>query len=184
MGLLGRRSLDRAVHLSKFSWLLERLPAGFVPVICTANASYTREVFEKIGPFKGDLFIGDAVLSWSACAAGITPWFAPNALVEHYHDGSLWEYLNEFTARGKECGLARIDFEGWSRGHALALAALCPGLVILTVAGIARYAFRAQLGGAFLRTLALQLALRGAWGIGEAWARADFAFGRLLRSPT
>lgn len=180
MGLVDRAGLERAIHLCKFSWLLPEASPGPVSIVCTANASYTRSVFEKIGPFDGDIFIGDAVLSWRAGAAGFAPWFVPDAVVEHHHEGSIALYRREFKARGKECGRERIELGNWTRGRALACAALFPALAALAIVGIGRDALRAGWTRDFVASLPSQAILRMAWAIGEAKAQVDFA----LRGPT
>ena len=175
MSLIDRAGLERAIHLCKFSWLLPGISPRRVLTVCTANASYTRSVFEKIGPFNGNMFIGDAVLSWRAAAAGFTPWFVPDAIVEHHHEGSMAQYRREFMARGKECGRARIELGNWTRGRAVANAALFPALAMLAIVRIGRDALRAGWTRDFVASLPSQAILKMAWAIGEAKVQADFS---------
>jgi len=181
MGLCGGGPLEPGVHLSKFFWLLEGLPAGPKPVICTANALYSRAAWETVGPFDGDLFTGDALLSLRAGAQGLTPWFEPRAVVEHHHDGTLGEYWREFLFRGREFGGARAELEGWSRPLTVAHLVSSPGLLPLALARAGSAAFRGGWGRRYLRSLPVQVACKLAWSLGEARADWDRVCGRSTR---
>ena len=174
MDLINRSGFECAVHLSKFSWLLPETSCGPVATICTSNACYQRSVFEQVGPFDGDIFIGDAVLCWRASEAGFTPWFEPRAVVEHHHEGSAAQYCREFMARGKECGRTRIKIGHWTRGRALAYALSFPALVGLALFRVGRDAVRAGWTRDFLRSLPSQVILKTAWAAGEARTQAGF----------
>ena len=96
----GGRWLDRGVHLCKFSkWL----PAGSVrPVDCapTANLLVSRPLFDALGGFPDDEFLGDLVFSWRAMERGETLWFEPSAAVSHHHLHGIRSFLAERYERG------------------------------------------------------------------------------------
>ena len=168
MGLVSPRWLECGIHLCKFFWLLTGLPAGPRQVICTANASYSRAVWEIIGPFDGNLFTGDAMLSMRAAAQGFQPWFEPRAIVEHRHEGNLSFYWHQFLMRGREFAGARARLEEWSRWRAAAYFALLPGLILLVLMRAGRHALRSGWGLQFVLTLPIQFVCRLAWSLGEA----------------
>lgn len=170
MGLLSDRAIERAVHLRKFFWLLPGLPEGPVHVICTANASYSRHVWKRIGPLQGELFTGDALLSLRAAAAGFMPWFEPRACVRHRHAGGVAAYVREFLARGREFAGARAALESWPRRRAAVYLALLPFVTMLIVGRSARCARRSRWLVPFLQSLPLHAAFATAWSVGEGRA--------------
>ena len=177
-GAMSVAAADRhevAVHLVKYWWLLPGRSRGAVPIAPTANAAYTREAFERAGPFDGSVMAGDALLSWHAARTGITPHVVPDAVVEHVHGQTLRALVRQRTARGAEYAIARARFEGWSRTRAaVALAALAPGLVVVVArAGVA--ALQAGWGRRWLSTLGWQIAGHAAWNWGEARGLAPLA---------
>ncbi len=68
--------LESRIHWSKYAWWLSSGPRGPRPELPTANVSYPRELFEKIGPFP-EVWCGDPILSRRAVALGIGLWFEP-----------------------------------------------------------------------------------------------------------
>lgn len=168
MGLGTRHWIERGVHLSKFSWLLSGLPSGPRQVIPTANASYLRRVWDIVGPFEGNLFSGDTLLSWRAFSKGFIPWFEPRAVVEHRHAGNLCFYWHEFFERGKEFAGVRVKFEHWSRWRVAAYLILLPALLLLVLMRAGRDAFRSGWGLNFVLTLPVQMIFKLAWSLGEA----------------
>lgn len=168
MELRTGRWLERGVHLCKFFWLLSSLAAGPRAIICTANASYSRAVWDVVGPFDEQLFTADALLSWRAAARGFHPWFEPRAIVEHRHDGTLWHYWREFFFRGQEFAGARAEFENWSRWRAAVYLVSLPGLILLVLIRAGRNAFKSGWGLHFVLTLPVQFVCKLAWSLGEA----------------
>jgi GT2 family glycosyltransferase len=162
------RWFERGVHLCKFSWLLTGLAAGPRRIVATANVCYAREVWDQVGPFDGELFCGDAVLSWRAAAHGIRPWFDPRVVVEHRHKGDLLAFWRERLGRGVEFAGARAQFEHWSRGRAAAYLVLLPALVLFLIARTGRDAFNGGWGRSFAVTLPIQLIGQLGWCLGEA----------------
>jgi glycosyltransferase involved in cell wall biosynthesis len=168
MDLAGSTAFESAVHLCKFASWLPGGPAGRRAIAPTANALYTREVWEAIGPFRGDSFSSDTLLSWHAAAKGFHPWFEPRAVVTHQHDGDMRSFLRERRTRGEDFARLRIAEEkrsrGWAALHLLAL----PAIPLLELARVGRRAISSGWTPAFLRTAPLQLAANTAWALGEA----------------
>jgi glycosyltransferase involved in cell wall biosynthesis len=181
MGLRTRSGADWAVHLAKFYWLLPGATAGPRRVVCTASASYRRDAWERIGPFEGGLFIGDAVASWRAGRLGLQPWFEPRAIVWHTHEGSTAMYCRQFFARGGECGAARAAVGRWTRGHAALRLSAAPVAAAHEIIRAARAAARAGAGIHLVTALPRLCVYRGAWALGEA--RAWLTFTRSGRLP-
>jgi GT2 family glycosyltransferase len=168
---------EDGAHLCKFPALLAGLPAGERWIAPTANAAYARRLWEQAGPFDGDLFCGDAVLSWRAAALGSRPWFAPAARVAHHHGcgaGGLWR---ERLPRGAEFGRARARFEQWSRPRLALQAVALPAAFILCLVRAGRLARRAGWGARFAASLPLQAVGHAGWCAGESGAWARLALG-------
>lgn len=170
----GGGRLNVGMHLSKFSWRLGSLPTGWTDLVQTANACYSRRVWEAVGPFEGDWLSGDVLLSRRASASGWPAWFEPSATVRHRHLGSATAFLRERLERGFDGAVTRIDFGRWSRLRVGAYLAALPILPLLLTARTGREAWRAGAWFDLLVTLPLQLAGHGAWCLGEALAHARF----------
>jgi GT2 family glycosyltransferase len=116
----GRRWVDVGNHLCKFStWLPGGRPRP-VDNAPTASLLCARRDFVKIGPFHGDLLLGDVSFSWKARALGHVLWFEPRAVVVHDHGQSLRELLEERHRRGVLFGELRADRYGNRRSLHLA----------------------------------------------------------------
>lgn len=179
MALLDLGAFASAVHLSKFAAWLPGLAAGPRAIAPTANACYSRAIWDEIGPFPAELFSGDTLQSWKATAAGAKPWFEPRAIVAHRHSGTTRPFLAERLRRGREFGGMRAEVECWSRAHAGAYVAAVPLLPAVQVARQARYAARAGWGRELVRALPLLAAAAVAWSAGEVRAYASrVAWGR------
>ena len=167
---LGKRSgwLERAIHVCKWHALLPGLPSGPLRQVATGNACYSRSVWQEVGPFEGDLFCGDALLSWRARDAGNTLWFEPLAVVEQIHAGNLVRYLRERFSRGRDYGLARADYERFSRPRAVLRSAALPVLLAVVLARQASASVRAGWLRTYLMTLPIGGAGLAAWSLGEA----------------
>ena len=177
MALRGTSTYERAVHLVKFAHWLPGAPEGVRSIAPTANALYTREAWEAIGPFRGDSFSSDTVHSWHAAARGFRPWFEPAAVVAHTHGGDTRSFLRERHSRGEDFARVRMTEEKRSRAWAAAHLAALPAIQLLELARIARSAVRAGWTREFAKTAPLQLAANAAWALGEARAHARVAAG-------
>jgi glycosyltransferase involved in cell wall biosynthesis len=172
MDLVGRSAFERAVHLCKFASWLPGGRAGPRAIAPTANALYTREVWEAVGPFRGDSFSSDTLHSWHAAARGFPPWFEPTAVVAHRHGGNMRSFLRERQARGEDFARLRMAEErrsrAWAALHLLAL----PAIPFIELARVGRRAMSSGWTLAFARTAPLQLAANAAWALGEARTHA------------
>jgi GT2 family glycosyltransferase len=181
MDLAGGTAYERAVHLCKFSSWLPGGPEGRRAIAPTANVLYTREVWEAVGPFRGDSFSSDTLHSWRAAAKGFHPWFEPRAVVVHRHGGDMRSFLRERRARGEDFARLRIAEEkrsrAWAALHLLAL----PAIPLLELARVGRRAISSGWTQAFVWTAPLQLAANTAWALGEARTHARIILEK--RSP-
>lgn len=179
MGLARRRYLERGIHLCKFHRCLAGLPSKPLWVLPTSNACYSRTVWDAIGPFEGEYFAADGLLSWRARQHGFTPWFNGQAIVEHYHDNTFLGFIRQRRWRGEEFGILRIRREAWSwRRAALNILGL-PALVLLVLARAARDAFQSGWMRDYIVTLPVQAAGHLAWSIGEAQAAYRYLRGAM-----
>ena len=161
------------VHLCKYSFRLSTLPAGPSAIAGTANACYARAVWESVGPFDGEQFAGDALLSWKAARAGWPAWFAPQAIVRHAFDHTLTELWRERRERGDDFARARAAAEHWSGWRLTAQIVGLPLLPMLPLARGWRDAVQAGWTLRFVWTLPVQVIGHLSWSLGEA--RAAFA---------
>jgi len=180
MGLRRRTSWECAVHLTKFHPLLPGLNDGERWIVPTANAFFSRSVWERVGPFPPDGFSGDAVVSWMAARGGWRPRFVAGAVVDHIHGGNLEQLLRERFVRGREFVRVRAKFEQWSLLRVIGYLLATPALPLVVLARAGLYAGRAGWLGACLMTLPVQAAAQWAWSSGEAlgawgvvWGKAD-----------
>jgi len=161
------------VHLCKYSFRLSGLRPRRSAIAGTANACYARELWQRIGPFDGEIFAGDALLGWRAARAGAAPWFEPRAVVRHVFEHSPLEFWRERAARGADFLRARARFEDWSRAR-LALVALgFPLLALLPLARALGDAIQAGWTARYFWTLPVQVAGHVAWSFGEARAALE-----------
>jgi glycosyltransferase involved in cell wall biosynthesis len=175
MAARSRGWLERGIHLCKFFWALPRLPSGPHWIAPTANVCYTRQAWNLVGPFDGDLFAGDALICWRAAAQGHPPWFEPAAVVEHFHSASPASLWHERLVRGREFGRTRATFERWSRRQAGVRLAGAPVLLALVLVHAGCDSARSGWGMGFITTLPVQFLGQLAWIIGESQA-----FGKYL----
>ena len=178
MGLAGDSWMEKGIHLLKFHWLLPGLERAEKYCAPTANAAYSRTLYEKIGPFNGEVFAGDGIMSWRAAQQGHPPVFVPKAVVRHRHDNSLVELCLQRYRRGKEYALVRTRHMGepsLSTWLSLLVSWAAIGWVIVRAG---KDAFRAGWGGAFLSTLPIQLAGHWAWAWGESVGALGLLFHR------
>jgi len=167
---------EQGIHLTKFSWCLPGLPAGTHWIVPTANACYSRRAWNVIGPFDVRSFYGDALQSWRAARAGFPPRFVPEAIVRHYHGGSVGAFWQQRVARGAEFALGRAQFEQWSAARAVTHVLFTPVRLLLTLLHAGADCLRAGWMAAFLRTLSLQFLGQLGWTLGEARGFWLYAF--------
>ncbi len=170
-------SFERGVHLCKFWWALPSRRDGPAWVAPSANACYSRRLWETAGPFP-DGFSGDARLSWQATAAGSPPWFVPAAVVEHRHIEETSVLWRERVRRGREFGDVRARHERWTKTRLAVTALSLPVLPPLLVARAGLAAARAGWGSTFIRTVPVQLLGQAAWCLGETQSFARLVLGR------
>jgi glycosyltransferase involved in cell wall biosynthesis len=161
---------ERGVHMCKYHFRLAGLVAGPTDIAGTANSCVTREVWEAVGPFDGERFSGDGVLSWRAAAQGFRPWFEPRALVEHRDSEplgvrGLWR---ERLARGRDFAEVRVAFRHWSRARAIAYLLALPALPVAMTLRAGVDALRVRRMGTWLVTLPVQVIGHLGWCLGEA----------------
>jgi glycosyltransferase involved in cell wall biosynthesis len=176
MALLDTSAYARTVHLCKFAHWLPGTGEGHRAIAPTANALYTREAWDAIGPFRADSFSSDTLHSWNAARLGFRPWFEPAAIVSHHHDGTMRSFLHERHVRGEDFARIRAAEGGHSRGWAAARLIALPAVPVVELARVGISAGRAGWGRPFATTAPLQLAANTAWALGEARA-----YTRLLR---
>jgi O-antigen biosynthesis protein len=160
---------EYGIHLCKFFWALPGLSPGSRWILPTANLCYSREVWNAVGPMD-TCFVGDAVFSWRAVAQGYLPWFEPNAVVKHHHDGTMGSFWHERLSRGHEFAEVRMVFERWSRLRATLYLFIWPLLVPLVLVRAGRDSLRAGWGWRYLWTLPIQFLGHLAWSLGEAYS--------------
>lgn len=172
VGAMGHRSgswFENGVHLTKFFELLPGLTDGDASIAPTANAAYARSVWERIGPFDGTIFTGDAVLSWKATRAGHRIRFEPKAVVYHRHEGDMGSFWRERRTRGVEFIGQRIRFFECSPARCIGYLLTMPlrFLHVLFVKA-ASASFLSGWGIRYLWTLPVQFLGQLGWTLGEA----------------
>jgi GT2 family glycosyltransferase len=161
-----------AVHMGKFSWWLPGGPEGPRPDLVTANSSYRRDLFDKVGGFLGDRFCGDSELNWRVKAAGELLWFVPSAIVSHHHEGGFLPAMRERFKRGADYGRTRVERQHWSRARRLLYLAILPVLPLVVTARSFLYAARNRHAFHWLITFPVHFSGNIAWCAGEAKAHA------------
>jgi glycosyltransferase involved in cell wall biosynthesis len=180
MGLGSRDWWETGVHLCKFHWLLPGLKPGIKRCAATANAAYSRELWESIGPFPGHLFTGDGVLSWRAAQRGHPPRFVPDAVVRHRHLDSFAGLCRQRFQRGREHAAAQVELmdpPGVLTWFRLVFSWAAIGWVLCRAAVDA---LRAGWGLAFWLTLPVQAVGHEAWAVGESWGAVRMLARRLV----
>lgn len=163
------------IHLCKWFWLLSGLRPHSPKIVATGNAAYSRQVWEAVGPFDGDLYNGDALFSWRASARGFSLWFEPGAIVEQIHRENWVEFVRERYSRGREFGQVRAQFEQWSRSRALAYSLGIPLLLIVILARTERAARSANMSRDFWLTIPVSILGQLAWLLGESRAELEYS---------
>jgi GT2 family glycosyltransferase len=166
VGFAGRDTRSRAVHLRKYASWLPGAPPGPRTVAPSANVLYSRRAWETAGPFPEHGFSGDTVLSWRARERGLVPWFEPRAIVRHASEEN-GAFLRESYVRGADFAQLRARHEHRGRAWALSRVAVVPAVPLVLLMRTGRQAIPAGWGSAFVRTAPVQLAIGGAWALGE-----------------
>jgi GT2 family glycosyltransferase len=184
MGLAGTGWLEYGIHLCKFHPLLPGLSSSKKTCAPTANAAYCRDLWESIGPFPGEVFAGDGIISWRASSLGQAPFFIPKAVVRHFHKEIFGSFCRQRFSRGREYALVRLKLLGpptiltWL---SLVFSWAVVGWVLLRAG---KNAISAGWGRMFFLTLPVQLAGHLMWALGESFEavgilfRTGFAGGR------
>jgi glycosyltransferase involved in cell wall biosynthesis len=178
LGYAGAGWVQRGIHFSKFSPVLPGHRAGPRWILPTANLCCSRQLWERVGPFRDDVFSGDALFSWQARAAGFLPWCEPRARVDHLDSSGRQGPWRERFERGRDFARVRMEFERWSRAGAARGAATWPLGALWALGRSAIDAWRARCFGAYLRTLPAQAMSHLAWCGGEGREMGRTAFGR------
>jgi glycosyltransferase involved in cell wall biosynthesis len=174
-GMDGPRSdrWETGVHLCKFHWLLPGLPSGTRRHASTANASYSRSLWNQIGPFPGDVFGGDGVLSVRAAQAGHAPRFVPEAVVRHHHDIAPLALYRQRFERGREYGRLRLQRETETPVRTWLSLLASPATLPWVMLRAGRDAVRAGWTRAYLATWGIQALGHLLWALGESRAALD-----------
>ncbi|RMH70713.1 MAG: glycosyltransferase [Gemmatimonadetes bacterium] len=170
MGHQTKSWFENGVHLCKFFGALPGLPAGKLSIAPTANAAYSRSVWDQLGAFDGSIFAGDALQSWRATQQGFPPYFEPRAVVYHRHEGNLTSLWQERWIRGQEFLRERIKFYGWSRSKMVLYLIISPLLPFYVLIQTGLITVKSGWMGRFLWTLPVQFTGQAAWILGEARA--------------
>lgn len=180
---LGSRWLDCGIHLCKFSkWLPGGSPR---PIDCgpTCNLLVTRDLYESIGGFRGEEFLGDVIFSWEARRRGERLQFEPAAVVFHEHRHRIRSFLRERFERGVLFAGVRTHWYGSRRRTALFYLAVSvlPIRYPRILALVAAQSWRAGWFRRYLSTFPLLAAGHAASLAGESFGYLHFLSG--MRSP-
>lgn len=167
--------LDVGMHLAKFPFQARGLPAGPTRMLPTANACYTRALWERIGPFDGALYCGDSLLSEAADRVGATPFFEPGAVVVHAGTMAPSRFVRERFVRGREYARVRLRARPASRARNAARGVLTFVLLVPYSIAVVRSAARGPELTRVLTTLPVQIAAQLFWRAGEAAAYVSAA---------
>lgn len=168
--LVGKSWRASAVYFCKRYTLLSGLPAYSPWIVSTINACYTRQAWDAAGPFDGELFCADALLSWRARELGYHARFVPQAIVGDTPGESAAELFRQRFERGMEFAGARAGYEHWSRWRAAGYALAFPLILIVILSQAFRNALTVRQSLAFVLTLPMQLIGHLGWLFGESSA--------------
>jgi GT2 family glycosyltransferase len=173
---------EKTVHLIKYHWLLRGLDIDSKFCAPTANAAYTRWLWDQIGPFPGGYYAGDGILSYRAAKAGHAPRFVPSAVVHHRHFNSVLDLLKERFLRGRDYARAQLCEMPPTRPiDWLRLIVSWTALPIVLVRAT-KDAYRCGWLPPFLLTLPIQAMGHGLWEFGESWGAVETLIKRFLRA--
>jgi len=181
----GSSWFELGIHFCKYSFRLSSLRGGPCAIAGTANACYSRNVWDVVGPFDGQRFAGDGLLSWRAARRGWQPWFEPRAVVRHVFHPSLTAFWRERKERGTDFARVRTGFEMWSRYRLLAYLIAFPLLPLLQLVRAGRDAISGGWVAVFLSTLPVQYLGHLGWSVGEVRAHWHLLRGQdVIDSPS
>lgn len=170
----GRRWLDLGIHLCKFSKWLPGGAARPVDMGPTAALLCSRDVYDELGGFRGELLLGDAMFSWEARRHGHDVWLAPRAVTEHHHASGFAAFLRERFVRGVMYGRMRTGWEHPKRTRTLTLivSSVLPLRLASNLLHCARHSRRSHQLLTLAATLPVVAAGFSASLLGEAWGYA------------
>ena len=185
LACFGARWQDRGVHLAKFHLALAPAHASAhvrqIGQGWSGNLLLERATFYALGGWPRESFQGDTVFTVALVRAGVPLWLAPEAVVEHDHEGvRLGSFVRVRFYLGREflhleaAGL--VDGRAWKPHQVRAQAMMLPLLPLKIAVSSARVvddARRAGLLGTALWTLPSIVAGRGAWLAGRALGVID-----------
>jgi GT2 family glycosyltransferase len=179
----GKGWLDSGVHLCKFSkWLPGGAPR---PTDCapTANLLVTRALYDAIGGFRDEGFVGDVTFSWQARRLGEQLRFEPAAAVFHHHHHRIAPFVRERFKRGFLFSGVRTRWHHNRRRIAFfyLVVSVFPirlGRILLLVAG---HAWRASWTRRYLSTFPVLAVGWAAWLAGESVGYVRFLLGHRTR---
>lgn len=174
----GGGSWELGVHLAKFAWWLPGGNAKSRVDLPTAIVSYSRALWEKVGPFDVGCWCADSMCVERFLRQQGVPWFEPTAIAYHRHVADAPAFLRERYNRGVDYGANRPRHRGWSRlriAAQLALAAVLPA--VMTARSVRYAASSGRIRDAIL-TLPMILAGNLAWCSGEAVSHAKLLWRR------
>ena len=169
---------NMATHIARYGWWLPGGEPGPRPEIPSANSSFTRELWEKAGPYRGEWFADDSGMSWRVRAAGEPIWFVPAAVITHDHPLSWGQLLMDRWHRGMDFGNLRPRALAWSPLRCLLQIAALPLSPVVMTLRASGYAARAKHLGSWFATLPVQLAAHSLWCQGEAMSLWRFVWQR------
>ena len=109
----GRRGnpVSVAECLIEFSEYLPSAPAGHAGFLPTCNALFTREAFERYGPFHPDLYASeDRLLGWRMEQAGERIRFEPSIAIDHLFRTHFRTFLKHQRALGAGAAIVREHY--------------------------------------------------------------------------
>lgn len=81
---------------------------GYLQMVAGANASYKKEVIEKIGQYDESLFRGEDVdYNWRVLKIGYKIYYDPELIVYHYHRNTWRGFLSQIFMYGRGYYLVR-----------------------------------------------------------------------------
>jgi O-antigen biosynthesis protein len=176
MDLSGNRLWEQAIHLIKFHWLLPGLTAATRFCAPTANAAYSRQLWNRIGPFPGDFYAADGIMSYRAALAGHPPRFVSSAVVRHHHLNPIMDLVLQRFSRGRDyaraqlCRMGKPDLFCWLR---LIFSWLALPLVLVRALCDASQGHWLR---PYLLTFPIQALGHGSWAFGESWGALELLF--------
>lgn len=167
-----------AVHWVRYGWWVTGGRETIRDELASANSSFSREVWEKLGGYNAEHWAGDSEICWRLRAMGEEIRFDPDAVVAHYHPMPPVRLILDRYARGRDYGRCRVRACGWGRGRAVAqISAVLLAPVVMTLRA-ARYAAEAGRLGEWALFSPIQWAAHSAWCAGEARSFAEAGWGR------